>query len=269
VVSARFDERGGKTSLLLGYNVVANDVSGIVIDFIASRRSGRKQWLACLNPHSYCVAKRDGEFRDALRSATWLVPDGIGIVLAARYLRVSVTARITGSDVFEGLSATMNRLGGYKVFFLGSTDDCLAAICDRYQREFPEVRVVGTYSPSFDDTWSQEELMQIRRVINRSGAHVLWVGMTAPKQEKWIADNLALIDVGFAAAIGAVFDFYAGRVNRSSALFRDLGLEWLPRLVRQPRRLWRRTFVSAPKFLWDVVVERFRGRASSSARRGG
>jgi N-acetylglucosaminyldiphosphoundecaprenol N-acetyl-beta-D-mannosaminyltransferase len=92
--------------------------------------------------------------------------------------------------------------------------------------------------------------------INASKADVLWVGMTAPKQEKWIFENRARLNVKFAGAIGAVFDFYTGRVKRSHPVFQRLGLEWLPRLVQQPRRLWRRMFVSAPIFVWHVLKQK-------------
>lgn len=93
----------------------------------------------------------------------------------------------------------------------------------------------------------------MRRVINLAKPDVLWVGMTAPKQEKWIYANLPHLNVKFAAAIGAVFDFYTGRVKRSSPIFQKLGLEWLPRLVSQPRRLWRRMIISAPIFIWHII----------------
>ena len=89
--------------------------------------------------------------------------------------------------------------------------------------------------------------------VNAAAPDVLWVGMTAPKQEKWILENHARLNVKFAAAIGAVFDFYTGKVKRSHPVFQRLGLEWLPRLIQQPRRLWRRMFVSAPIFIWHVL----------------
>ena len=89
--------------------------------------------------------------------------------------------------------------------------------------------------------------------IDVAAPDVLWVGMTAPKQEKWIFENRACLNVKFAAAIGAVFDFYTGQVKRSHPVFQRFGLEWLPRLIQQPRRLWRRMFVSAPIFVWHVL----------------
>jgi N-acetylglucosaminyldiphosphoundecaprenol N-acetyl-beta-D-mannosaminyltransferase len=105
-------------------------------------------------------------------------------------------------------------------------------------------------------------LLRMVDSVNRSGATVLWVGMTAPKQELWIRRHLAKLEVRVAGAVGAVFDFYAGRVRRSSPGWQRVGLEWLPRLVGDPRRLWRRTLVSAPRFMARVCVERFtRGRA--------
>jgi N-acetylglucosaminyldiphosphoundecaprenol N-acetyl-beta-D-mannosaminyltransferase len=97
--------------------------------------------------------------------------------------------------------------------------------------------------------------------INQTQPDVLWVGMTAPKQEKWIFQNLHRLDVKFAGAVGAVFDFYVGNVKRSHPVFQRLGLEWLPRLVQQPGRLWKRMFVSAPIFVWHVVKQAIRQRA--------
>lgn len=111
------------------------------------------------------------------------------------------------------------------------------------------------------------ELEAMIAAINQASPDILWVGMTAPKQEKWIHQNLHRLDVRFVAAIGAVFDFYTGRVKRSHPIFQRLGLEWLPRLVQEPRRLWRRMFVSAPIFLWHVVREKLKTVKTLETRR--
>ena len=94
--------------------------------------------------------------------------------------------------------------------------------------------------------------------VNRAGPDVLWVGMTAPKQEKWIYENRDKLHVKLIAAVGAVFDFYTGNVKRSHPWFLEHGLEWLPRLLQEPRRLWRRTFISAPVFFWLVFMQRIK-----------
>jgi N-acetylglucosaminyldiphosphoundecaprenol N-acetyl-beta-D-mannosaminyltransferase len=146
------------------------------------------------------------------------------------------------------------------VFFLGATDSTLGSIRERVKRDFPRLLVAGTYSPPFKATYTIADTDAMVSVVNGAAPDVLWVGLTAPKQEKWIFANRDRLNVRFTGAVGAVFDFYGGRVKRSHAAFQELGLEWLPRLLKEPRRLWRRMFISAPVFAWHV----FRERISSS-----
>lgn len=246
---------------ILDFNIDTFPVEGCVASIFESIAVGGShergcKWLACLNPHSYAVSRGDPNFAEALRHADWLVPDGAGVVLASRLLGGEVRGRVTGSDIFYGLHKQMNAVGGMSVFFLGSTEETLKLIRERMQNDYPKVRVAGTYSPPFKPTYSAVELGEMIRAVNNSSADVLWVGMTAPKQEKWIFENRALLNVKFAAAIGAVFDFYTGRVKRSHPIFQRLGLEWLPRLLQEPSRLWRRMFISAPIFLWHVFLQK-------------
>ncbi len=241
---------------ILSYQVDRLSINDCVNEVFESlHRKQGKGWLACLNPHSYVVALDDADFALALKSSDWLVPDGVGVVYASRLLGGAVKMRVTGSDVFQDLHARMNTCTDMSVFFLGSSDDTLTTICTRMSKDFPNVHVAGTYSPPFKTVSSDAELNEMTRAINNASPDVLWVGMTAPKQEKWIFDNLHLLDVKFAGAVGAVFDFYAGKVKRSHPVFQQLGLEWLPRLFQQPQRLWRRMFVSAPIFAWHVFKQ--------------
>jgi len=241
-------------NFMLGFGIFAGDSRLCVARIAQWVSSGdRPRWLACLNPHSYVEALRRPDFARALEAADWLVPDGTGVTLASRILGAGIRARVTGSDVFTGLSRHLDERGGARVFFLGSTPETLAAIQARYERDYPNLRVVGTYAPPFRTEFSEADYDAMAATINAVRPDVLWVGMGAPKQEISIHHLRDRLDVHFAAAIGAVFDFYAGRVNRASPLFRRLGLEWLPRLLQEPRRLWRRMFVSAPVFLWHVA----------------
>lgn len=249
---------------ILGYAVDSHSVEGCadsVFNYVRKATATKATpcaWLACLNPHSYTVALQDEVFNGALMDAEWLVPDGSGVVLASRILGGRMLERVTGSDVFYGLHQRMDAVGGMSVFFLGATEDTLAAICLRMARDFPAIRVAGTYSPPFKPCHSDEEVSEMIDAVNAASPDVLWVGMTAPKQEKWIYENRTRLNVKFAGAIGAAFDFYAGRVKRAHPVFQQLGLEWLPRLIQQPGRLWRRMFVSAPIFLWHVLIEKVR-----------
>lgn len=242
---------------VVGYPVFSGGVQRCVAsiaDWIADGDGLR--WLACLNPHSYAVAEQIPAFASALRDADWLIPDGVGIVLASQFRRGEIRERVTGSDIFFGLHSRLQDSGGARVYFLGSTEQTLGRIREKMAADYPRVEVVGTYSPPFKAEYSESEIDAMVAAVNAAKPDVLWVGMTAPKQEMWIHRVRPRLDVKFAAAIGAVFDFYIGRVKRSSPVFQRLGLEWLPRLAQEPRRLWRRMFVSAPIFLWHVVRPR-------------
>jgi N-acetylglucosaminyldiphosphoundecaprenol N-acetyl-beta-D-mannosaminyltransferase len=213
-------------------------------------------WLACLNPHSVQMAMSDPAAVKALRAADVLIPDGMGVVLASRILGGGIRERITGSDIFRELNCSLNDRGGTSCFFLGSTKETLGAIKARMAVGFPSIRFAGSYSPPFKEIFCVEENQLMIEAVNQAAPDVLWVGMTAPKQEKWIYQNKNRLNVKFIAAVGAVFDFYTGNVKRSHPWFLKHGLEWLPRLLQEPRRLWQRTFISAPLFLLMVLKQR-------------
>jgi N-acetylglucosaminyldiphosphoundecaprenol N-acetyl-beta-D-mannosaminyltransferase len=211
--------------------------------------------LACANPHSLVVARKDPQFREALEYASAVVADGVGCQWGAAVSGVSVGPRITGTDFFLAVMAALNQTGG-RAFFFGSSDAVLEKLAVRVKRDFPRV-ATGMLSPPFR-AWPEEENGRMIENIRRFSPDVLWVGMTAPKQEKWVASNAARLEVPVVGSIGAVFDYYAGVTHRAPRWICNLGLEWLYRLPREPRRLWRRTFVSAPAFLWLVLLERMR-----------
>jgi N-acetylglucosaminyldiphosphoundecaprenol N-acetyl-beta-D-mannosaminyltransferase len=242
---------------ILGYDVNAFSVDACVDIIFQSLRESKRTWLACFNPHSYALALKDETFARALKDADWLVPDGAGVVLASRLLGGAIHDRVTGSDVFAGLHKRMNDDGLVRVFFLGSTKETLELIRQRMTRDYPNIKVAGMYSPPFKNVYSRAEISGMIKAVNSAAPDVLWVGMSAPKQEKFIFENRARLNVKFVAAVGAVFDFYAGNVKRDeNSWFVNHGLEWLPRLLQEPRRLWRRMFVSAPVFIWHVVKQK-------------
>ncbi len=243
---------------VLGYRVSADSLAACVSGIAEGIVSGKmRKYFVCANPHSLEVARRDPDFDIAIKNADLIVPDGIGIVLASKILGGCIKKRITGMDMFLGLSGELNKDGGYSCFFLGSTRENLDKIREKMRTDFPNLKVAGAYSPPFKPAFSDEDNRRMRDAINEARPDVLWVGMTAPKQEKWTYENRTGLDVKFIGPIGAVFDFYSGSVKRSHPLFQRMGLEWLPRLIRQPRRLWRRNFISNPSFLLRVISQRF------------
>lgn len=247
------------TEIILGYTVSTTPTEQCV-EQIAKRLAtdAPLMVLFCANPHSLVQAEADSAFQQALHNADLLTPDGSGIVLASRILGGTITERVTGSDIFWGLSRALNGISGRSYFFLGSTVKTLAAIKKKMAREYPNIRFAGSYSPPFKAEFSREENRLMVEAINAAAPDILWVGMTAPKQEKWIYQHRDQLNVKFIGAIGAVFDFYVGNVKRSHPVFQRMGLEWLPRLMQEPRRLFRRNFVSSPLFLLRVLRQRLK-----------
>jgi len=251
-----------KTVNILGYEVSAAGFSGDIEaawKIVEQGQPGR--FMACLNPHSLVEARKDSAFTRALLEADILLPDGAGIVLAAKLLGLNLHERVAGFDFFSGLSRKAQGREGLKYYFMGSSELVLEKIESRLRKEYPQITVCGTCSPPFKEELDQQDTDDIIRRINEAKPDVLWVGMTAPKQEKWIHKNRNRLDVPLVAAIGAVFDFYAGTKRRAPEWVCRMGLEWLPRLLREPNRLFRRNFVSSPLFLLMVLQEKFRKSA--------
>jgi N-acetylglucosaminyldiphosphoundecaprenol N-acetyl-beta-D-mannosaminyltransferase len=241
---------------LLGVRVGAGSLDEVIAAVrMAIEVRNRPFIFACANPHSLVTARSDAEFRAALETASAVVADGVGCQLAAVVAGVSVGPRITGSDFFAGIMATLDRTGG-KAFFFGSSDMVLEKLKARVLCDFPRV-VIQMRSPPYRP-WSAEENLKMIGEIRAFGPDVLWVGMTAPKQEKWVSKNVDQLGVPVVGSVGAVFEYYAGVTHRAPTWVCKLGLEWLYRLPREPKRLWKRTVVSAPTFLWYVLLERLR-----------
>lgn len=246
------------TVKILGFNISNNGLNAdadTAMEFIKTQN--KAGYMACANPHSLVESDNDPVFRDALKTADILLPDGVGILLAARILKLFIPERVAGTEFFLALSERCNKQKNVKVFFLGSTQKVLDKLISKSRSDFPNIDVCGFYSPPFDEIFSQYDNDLIIDAINNAKPDVLWVGMTAPKQEKWIYENLDKLNVQFIGAIGAVFDFYAGTKKRAPEWLCRLGLEWLPRLLREPKRLWRRNFISTPLFLWKIYKQRF------------
>jgi len=242
---------------ILGYRISTDGPEGVTGRALALLDASVKgRYIACANPHSLVVAAHDDQFRAALLHADILTPDGVGIILAGKILRGLPRKRVVGYDLFTRFSGAVARRGPVRYFFLGSSAPVLERISARMAREYPGITVCGTYAPSFAETFSEAENEKMIAEINAARPHVLWVGMTAPKQEKWIYTHRHRLEVPLIGAVGAVFDFYAGTKKRAPRWVQASGLEWLFRFVIEPGRLWSRNLRSAPLFVKMVVLER-------------
>ncbi len=189
---------------IMSYNVFVDDINQLQI-------SDTKQIINTINPHSYVTAKNDLLFQEALRDSDILLPDGSGIVMAAKNLHGLQIQKIAGSDLHIHLLKQLDASGG-KCFYMGASQNTLDKIKERLSREYPNI-TPAFYSPPFKPEFSEEDNAAIRQVINDFEPDVLFVGMTAPKQEKWLHQHKESLNTKIGCSIGAVFDFYAGTVH--------------------------------------------------------
>lgn len=205
-----------------------------------------------LNPHSWVTAKTNPHFRRALLQSDCLIPDGTGIVLGIRLICGLQIRKIAGADLHRQYLEYLEHTHG-SAFYMGCSPQVLQCIHTRIHTEYPHIRV-GSYSPPYRDRFSDEESRLMIEAANRFSPDVLFVGMTAPKQEMWICDHRHELNARVISGIGAVFGFYAGTSPRPPRWMIRLGLEWLGRLLQEPKRMWRRNFVSSPIFLKDIFM---------------
>ncbi len=211
-----------------------------------------KKVVNTINPHSYITAMSDEYFTEALQESDLLIPDGSGIVLAAKQIYKANIKKIAGTDLHIFLLNKMNEKGG-KIFYMGASQNTLDKIEEKIKLEYPNI-LLQSYSPPFKPEFTNEDNDIIVSKINAFEPDVLFIGMTAPKQEKWLHEHKEQLNFKVASSIGAVFDFFAGTIERPSKFWLDLHLEWFPRLLKEPKRLWRRNFVSTPLFLLEIFL---------------
>jgi N-acetylglucosaminyldiphosphoundecaprenol N-acetyl-beta-D-mannosaminyltransferase len=214
-----------------------------------------KLLINTINAHSYNVAQKDKEFVQALQASDVLLPDGISIVIAVRLLTGRKLQKIAGDDLFRWEMERMDKTGG-KVFFLGSSENILELIRNKVSEEYPHIQL-KKYSPPYKSIFTHEDNQAMIESVNDFTPDVLFIGMTAPKQEKWAYSHFNELNTQHVCCIGAVFDFYAGTVKRAPKWIIRIGLEWLFRFIKEPRRMWRRYLIGNTKFSYAVFKEFF------------
>jgi len=213
-----------------------------------------KIMINTINQYSFCIAEEDEGFKHALQNSDVLLPDGIGIVLAVKVITGQAIKKITGADMHLHLLVKLNKDKG-KCFYLGSSENTLNKIKQRLLLDFPNI-TCGFFSPPFKRTFSDDENGEMVQKINAFKPDVLFIGMTAPKQEKWANEQKSKIDTKLICSIGAVFDFYAETVKRPSDFWINLRLEWFIRLCKEPQRMWKRYLYYGPIFAYVLLKEK-------------
>jgi len=232
------------------HDVTAQDTLAHIVRFIAA---GRPRQLVTVNPEFVMEARRDETFRRVLNGADLALPDGVGILWAARMLGRPLRERVAGSDMVPQIAAQAAEQG-HRLYLLGAAPGVAAAAARRLQRATPGLTVAGTWAGSPAET----EAPDIIRRIHEARPHVLLVAYGAPQQDLWIARHLRELEVPVVMGVGGAFDFIAGVTRRAPRWMQDGGLEWLHRLGYQPWR-WRR-MLALPQFALLVLASRMRAR---------
>lgn len=231
-------------------NVTGEEALMRIEEFI---NDGRPHQVVTVNPEFIMAAKEDPHFARILNESHLALPDGQGLLWAARILGTPLKERVTGVDTVVSMAAVAAKKG-YRVYFLGAAEGVADAAAQELSGRYPGLKVVGTHAGS--PALREED--EILSMIWQARPHILFVAYGAPRQEKWIARNLSRIGVPVAMGVGGAFDFISGRERRAPRWLQRLGLEWLHRLCHQPWR-WRRMLV-LPSFAWLVFCARFRYR---------
>lgn len=207
-------------------------------------------------------ARKNRRLREIYNSAGIVTADGVPVVWASKLLKKPIRGRVTGLDLlpeFAKLAASKN----FSFFFLGAAEGVGERLSTSLQEKHPGLKIAGTYSPPFAIQFSREENQRIIEKINRSKADVLWVSLTAPKQDYWIANHFDKLDVSVAIGVGAAFDVVAGNIKRSPKWMQKWGLEWFYRLIQEPKRLSRRYLLEAPFFLPLIIKQAFQKKGTN------
>jgi N-acetylglucosaminyldiphosphoundecaprenol N-acetyl-beta-D-mannosaminyltransferase len=237
------------------YNVLGVGVSALTLgqarDLIVGVRGRKGLGYVCLcTVHGIGEARRDPEFRRIV-NASWLnTPDGMPVV----WMGPPSVERVYGPDLMLAVCAA-GREVGLRHFFYGGNPGVAAELSSRLSARFPDLRVGGFFSPPFRDL-SGEERIRLKSEVAAANPDIVWVGLSTPKQERFMAGLGRELDAGLLVGVGAAFDFHAGRVRQAPRWIQRSGFEWLFRLCMEPRRLGRRYLTTNPLFIARVAAQK-------------
>lgn len=249
---------------VLGVGISAISLDGAVSEIMRWIVDGERHYVCVTNVHTVIECQHDDELRRIHNASGLTTPDGMPIVWCLKRAGALGVTRVYGPDLMLALSKPLAE-SGRSVFFYGTTPSTLELLTARLTANFPGLRIAGSYAPPFRPLTSGEDA-DVVRLINDSNADVVWVGLGAVKQEYWMATHRDLLDASALIGVGAAFDFHAGVVKQAPVWMQRHGFEWIYRLCREPRRLWRRYLRTNPAFVAGIV--RRPPRRAADARSG-
>ncbi len=246
-------ERGGVFKVL-GVGVDAIGIPEVIVrmeEWIRARQ--RSRFIAVTGMHGVAESRLDPAFRRVLAEADLVVPDGMPLVWIGRLRGHQLNRRVYGPELMLRFCEATSRRG-YRHFFYGGAPGVPESLTGVLSERWPGLVVAGTLSPPFR-TLTEAERLDVAETINEAHADVVWVGLGTPKQERFMWEIRAAIQVPVLVGVGAAFDLHTGRISQAPVWLREHGFEWLWRLAHEPRRLWRRYLIQGPRFAFEVALE--------------
>ncbi|KAB7707432.1 WecB/TagA/CpsF family glycosyltransferase [Bacillus aerolatus] len=232
----------------LGVSVSPYTYEEIIADLKKRIAAGEQSTVIAVNPEKVITAGRDPLVKELVNNSTYQIPDGVGMIIASKLKKGGIRERVTGVDMM-GRLLQFAADEGHGVFFYGAKEDVVRTAKEKLEAKIPNLRVAGYANGYVQD---QEALVE---QIRESGAALLFVALGSPRQELWIKDNMAnLPNVKVFQGVGGSFDVYSGKVKRAPAFYRKFGLEWLYRLLTDPKRIKRQ--MALPKFLLKILLQK-------------
>lgn len=248
---SKVDKSQIPTCNIMGVNLAAIDMEWLV-DFTKRHiKELSGDYLCVSNVHTTVLSYDDEEYRAVQNGGIMAIPDGGPLSSVGRRRGFDGMKRTTGPDYMREI-LNISAEEGYRHFFYGSTEETLGKLKQAIEQHYPGVTVAGMYSPPFRPL-TEEEDKEVIRMINASDSDFVWIGLGAPKQERWMADHQGKIK-GLMAGVGAAFDYEAGNIERAPMWMQKMNLEWLFRLFQEPKRLFKRYFYTNTKFIWKAVI---------------
>jgi N-acetylglucosaminyldiphosphoundecaprenol N-acetyl-beta-D-mannosaminyltransferase len=243
----------GTRTEILGVGVSAINMNDAVAAIERWIREGAQTYVCITGVHGIMESRRDARLRRIHNEAGMVTPDGMPLVWVSRLRGRTRTERVYGPDLMRTVMAASAR-GGYRHFLYGGAEGVAEELQRSLERRYPGCIVAGTLCPPFRELTPTEDQISTD-AINAARPDIVWVGLSTPKQERWMADHLGRIESPIMIGVGAAFDFLAGTKRQAPAWMQRCGLEWLFRLCSEPRRLWRRYAQIVPGFLVLVAAD--------------
>ena len=239
------------TCNIMGVNLAAIDMPWLIEFTKRYIKELSGNYMCVSNVHTTVMSFDDEEYCAVQNGGIMAIPDGGPLSSVGRKRGFSEMRRTTGPDYMKEILKISNK-EGYRHFFYGSTEETLKKLQKTLNKSYPDVQVAGMFSPPFRPLSEQED-EEIVHMINESNADFVWIGLGAPKQEQWMYEHQGKIK-GFMIGVGAAFDYEAGNIDRAPMWMQKSNLEWLYRLLQEPKRLFKRYFYTNTKFIWNAVI---------------